>query len=263
MDKQVWDLRENVRYLSILLLVVLYIISPSAMTFTLLAYWVFILLVMGNIRRLPYNNRLAYFFRMTLYFLPFSIPFILFAQRDIMPDPLILNAPLILFCFVAVVVFLVWLCINWKSIRLSLSDEMIAEAPKESKFVFSLRAYTTIGAAVCEELFFRSFILSIDAPIYLIMPVSVLCFMLSHYLLPWGNRAFSNKDHFYQIVFGVVSGFLFLASGSVVPSILLHLLLNTPTILMIVRRYERHYVRKGYFDGLVERNKQVIEDLEI
>ena len=217
MNSDFWRLRENVRYLSILTLVVLCALNPNTMTFAFLIFWILMIMILGNVRRLSSNNKVAYFFRMTLYFLPYTLPFALFVRNDALFN---INSILFLYCSFAIMLFLIWLRINWKFIKLSLSDEIIVGISKESKYTLYLRMYTTVGAAICEELFFRGFILSIDAPIYFTLPVSVFFFMLSHYMLPWGEVSFTRRDHLYQITFGLVSGVLFLLSGSIIPSIL-------------------------------------------
>lgn len=252
-DAHVWTLRENVRYISILLLALLYIILETRLMLALLLSWIVYILILGNIRHLSRDNKLTFFLRTTLYFFPYMLPALFLISLEIKFTIQVLR-----YCFLAIGIFLVWLCINFKPIRISLSDVVIANTSKESKYVLFLRKYNLIGAAICEEFFFRGFILSLDAPITVLVPTSVLLFVLSHYILPWG-RAFTNKDYVNQLVFGLISAAIFIFSGSILPCILLHLLFNSPTIIGAIRCYDRHYLRKKYFDKLILEKKRYIE----
>jgi len=182
---------------------------------------------------------------MTLYFLPFALPTLIFLNIKVE-----INAQTLIYCAVSVIAFCVWLLINFKSIKLTLSDLVIANAPKENKYVMLLRAYNAVGSTVCEELFFRSFMLSLGIPFWITILLSTVYFMLSHYTVPWGAQ-FSIGDIINQLIFGTISAFLFLLSGSILPSIVLHLLLNSPTFARMVRVYNRHYVRATYYDKLL------------
>ncbi|MCL2717465.1 MAG: CPBP family intramembrane metalloprotease [Lachnospiraceae bacterium] len=257
MNNHTWKLRENIRYGSILFLGLLHVFFENKLTLILLLSWVFLILIMGNVRRLSYTNKLTYFLRMTLYFLPYILPPLLF-----LPLIIRLNITVLLYCFLAVAVFIFWLLINLKAIKISLSDGVIAISLQESKYVHFLRIYNSIGAAVCEEFFFRGFILSIDGiPIGILIGVSTFFFMLSHFLLPWGE-GFTKKDCANQLVFGIISATLFILSGSILPSILMHLLFNCPSIITTIRSYERHYMKKDYFDKLLM-EQSVYDELEI
>jgi len=245
--------RENVRCLSILLLAILGLLNPGKLQFLLLLSWISINLIVGNVRHLPYNNKLTYFVRMTLYFLPFALLPIIFGEISLK-----LNVSILLFSTVAIVVFCVWFLINYKSIRLMLSSAVIANTQKESRYVIALRIYNAIGSTISEELFFRAFILSIPLPLWITIPISTIYFMLSHYIVPWGDR-FSRSDIVNQLIFGLISSVLFVLSGSIIPSIVLHLLLNYPTLDRMVRVYVRHYIRTAWYDKLLSKKDRFDE----
>ena len=251
-----WILNENIRYFSILILIFLYICTNDKLALVFLVSWDIFILLTGNIRHLSVDNRLTYTIRMTLYFLPYALPKVLFV-----PILFEVNSQVLIYCVVAVSVFCTWLLLNLKVFKISLSDSVIAATAKEPKYTLFLRIYTTIGAAITEELFFRSFILSINAPIIILVIISSLYFMLSHYILPW-RQVFTRRDHINQIFFGCINSILFILSGSILPSILLHLLVNLITVLKIARIYDRHYIRIDYFNSLMEKNVK-LEELEI
>lgn len=245
MSNDTLSIRENIRHLSILILAIVAMVFPGRLQFVLLLSWIGIILVDGNVRHLQFDNNLMRFVRMTLYFLPFALPTLIFLKINIE-----LNAKTLIFCVVSVVVFFIWLTINFKSIRVALSDVIIANTPKESRYILFLKGYNAVGATICEELFFRGFILSLDLPLWIAIPISSVYFMLSHYIVPWG-ATFSRSDHLNQLVFGAISVALFILSGSILPSIVLHLLLNLPTLAKIVHVFIRHYVRKAHYDKLL------------
>jgi len=192
---------------------------------------------------------------MTFYFLPYLLPTTFF-----IPIYIKINSIVVICCGIAIVFFCAWLRINLKVIKVSLSDEIIAIAPRESKYTYILRIYNTLGSSICEEIYFRSFLIQSlnETPIAMRIVVSVLCFMLSHYILPWGKN-FTRKDYINQAIFGAVNAILFIISDSIVPCILLHLLANSPTVAETVRCYGRHYLRKAHFDDLLIQNNSYDE----
>jgi len=161
--------------------------------------------------------------------------------------------------------FLIWFLINYKTLKISLSDDAIIYSRKETKYVYCLRIYNSVGAAICEELFFRGFILSLEAPMILLIGFSSLFFMLSHYILPWSDSygVFTKMDYFYQFIFGLASSVLMILSGSLWPSILLHLLLNTPSIIRVIRSYDRYYIRGNYFESILQEDVSSYKELDI
>ena len=146
-------------------------------------------------------------------------------------------------------------------LKLLISKEIAANSEKETKYRIFLRVYNLAGAAVCEELFFRGFILTIDAPIIILIFTSTILFMINHYILPWGSR-FSKSDLITQLLIGFASTILFIYSGSILPCIFLHLLMNTPEIIKNLRCFQRHYIRKEYYDKLIK-EKNTYAELEI
>ena len=78
MNSHTWPLRENVRYLSVLMLCVLCLVFDSRQLLFLLASWISLIVIFGNVRHLPHSSGLLYALRMTLYFLPYALPAVIF-----------------------------------------------------------------------------------------------------------------------------------------------------------------------------------------
>ena len=242
MNSHTWPLRENVRYLSVLMLCVLCLVFDSRQLLFLLASWISLIVIFGNVRHLPHSSGLLYALRMTLYFLPYALPAVIFLTSGFT-----FNARAAIGCAASLLLYGVWVKVNYRALRVLLSKDAAASAPKEPKLRIILMIYNSAGASVCEELFFRAFIFSIDIPVFALVPVSAALFVASHYMLPWGGR-FTRSDHLNQLLTGLACSLIFIYSGSVIPCVLLHTLMNTPTILMYARRFDRHYLRKEYYD---------------
>jgi len=194
---------------------------------------------------------------MTFYFLPHAIPTLIFIKINFIFDNIVL-----LSFTICIIIFVIWILFNYKSLKISLSKEVIAMSRKENKYTIFLGIYNSIGAAVSEELFFRKFILSIpDVSLILLIFVSILFFVINHYMLPWSS-SFKTKDYINQAIFATISSLIFVYSGSILPSIFLHILFNIPSILFNIKCFDRHYIRKNYFDDILEK-KNNYNELEI
>ncbi|MBD8917664.1 MAG: CPBP family intramembrane metalloprotease [Lachnospiraceae bacterium] len=238
--------RENARIISIVVLLALSVGYNELMYLGIL--WGLYLLLFGNIKRIPRdNNKIAYMMRMTLYFLPYAMPALLTRKISIS-----MNRDVFAGIVVAIILYVAWLFWNRKGIMLILSDQMIAYSDKESKFNFFMKIYSIFGAAISEEIFFRLFVLTLSAPFYILTPISIIYFFLSHILLPWGN-AFTKRDHINQILIGSINVILFYGCNSVIPGIVLHLLINFIKIIMYVKLIDRHYWRPKKYELLIER----------
>lgn len=234
--------KESVKLLSILILALLFLIVPSAENVNSVIWWCLVLLLLGNIRKLNNRNKISYFCRMSLYFLPYSFPII-------MEGKILLNLGNRTYIAIglAFLCFFVWLFVNYRSIQLMLSKHVIIEAYKESGYQIFLRIYNFIGAAISEELYFRQYILSLKNPLFINCLISIIYFILAHWLLPW-SRKYSKRDFLNQGLIGTVNVFLFIWSKSVIPCIILHLLVNSPNIIRLIKIYDRYYLRPTRYD---------------
>lgn len=240
----VW--RENARIISIVVLMALSVRYKELIYLGVL--WGLYLLLFGNIKRIPRdNNKMVYMIRMTLYFLPYAMPALFTCKIS-----LSMNKDIFIGTVIAVIFYIAWVFWNRKGIMLILSDQMIAYSDKESRFNIVMKIYTMFGTAISEELFFRLFVLTLSAPFYILAPISIIYFFLSHLLLPWGN-AFTKRDHINQILIGSVNVVLFYSCNSAIPGIVLHLMINFIKIIMYVKLIDRHFCRPEKYELLIER----------
>lgn len=244
-ENQIISKKNSIKILSILLLIIFEKINLMSYISYLAFWWCVILVIMGNIRRLSYVNKMIYFVRMTLYFVIFALPSII--EKKIAFD---INNRITFSLILVIIFFCIWLSFNLKSIKLVLSKQLIAESHKESRYVIILRIYNLLGAAICEEVFFRQYILSEGYPILIVCCISIIYFILSHWLLPWSNR-FTKTDFFNQAIFSTMNVFIYIYSESILPCILLHIMMNSINIAKLVRTYDRHYRNVKKYDKLL------------
>lgn len=208
----------------------------------ILFYWVLTILIIGNVRRLfykPYENYL-FVIRRSLYVIPFFLPLFKEAKLDF------LNTAS--GSWVALGILLGISCIlpKWKDWRIALSKDFIPFNTYQSSWK---RVYIIIilcAVPFAEEYFFRYFIIE-TAPssrIALNIFLSAFLFFLSHYGTKWSSSSFSIYDFLIQFVFGLLSALLFVFSHSLIPSILAHLIYNSPHVinnmLNILNNFKTH-----------------------
>lgn len=218
-------------------------------------WWLIIVGIIGNIRRLPYTNNVAYFIRMTCYFIVYYIPF-LFIRDKVLIGVKFTNRVLVAFLFVLMAAFLMFL-IERKEYRIWFSEYAVASLSYKTKYQIILTIYNLIGAVICEEIFFRGYIITMFSRVELKIIISALYFSLSHYLVPW-SEGFRKSDYIKQIIMGVVNALLYIYTQSIIPCILMHLVCNFASILLEFKRYERHFLKKSMYDKVLQEN---IEEL--
>lgn len=263
-EHRVLSNRENARLAILLFLTSLYFIYPTRQILLISALWAFIQICIGNAKRIPKKPFGLYIIRMSMYFLPYVVPNLVMGKIGENAVNAIANKGIILWCIgAALVTYIIWLSCNFKSIRILTSREYITGLKYIDKRNIALRLYTLIGAAICEETFFRGCILSVCAPIYLLYPLSISLFILAHWALPWGGM-YSKKDLITELFVGVVNGGLYWLSHSILPGIILHLLINCTTNMDLLLQYDRWYLRKGYYDiKEKELEQRIDEELEL
>lgn len=189
-------------------------------------FWELILLVLGNTRRIPKSNQITYFFRMTIYFTIFLIPAVL-AQNRVLNG---LNGQ----WWVVLVAMLVGAAVfaaEYSKTKLVIVGEMLFADSKEEDFARVLIIYNLIGAAICEEYFFRYYLIGDRYFNWIYMLISAIMFLLYHASLPWGDK-YRFVDYAKQFGAGIVSAALYSFSRSLIPCIIFHLLCNSSEIFV-------------------------------
>lgn len=239
------------RFISIIGLITLSLFLHNEDMLKVCFYWVLILLLEGNIKRLPPINIIPYFIRMTMYFVIYGIPsFVEYIVGDkVIRKPN--NSLVIIGCIVALFAFGAWLFLNRKILKVYFSKESIANTVYFEKHVLVLHIYNNIGAAFFEELFFRKYLLSVNISILIMLPISIILFFLSHWCLPWG-ASFTKRDTANQLFLAIVNGVLFLLTQSIIPCILLHLSLNMIQVVRLFLQLDRWHIRKSEYDKHLE-----------
>ncbi len=99
---------------------------------------------------------------------------------------------------------------------------------------------TNIYIIICEEIFYRYFIIS-----YLSMyiggysiVVSTLGFVFSHFINRWANVVFGIRSYFYQFMIGMVTGAVFYYTRSIWACIIAHLIFNSSEFIVFYKCYK-------------------------
>lgn len=243
--------RANLSYATIIVTVVLNNYISNKQTFIFALSWILLILLMGNITRLKKTNRLLYIIRMILYFFPFSFPYFI-CLVDYTPNTRELNISILLVLFLAISYFL----IQKKKFRLLFSDINVASLRKYDITRNIMLIINTIGAAICEELYFRAFIIqTLSFNYYLAIVVSVIFFVTSHYMMGWNNY-FKYKDYIAQSIVSIISGTVFCYCQSVIPCILLHIIYNCPQVILELLRFKRFFINPQFYDKLLYENEK-------
>ena len=243
-----WTKRENLRFLSFASLIALSLLIRSWEMVRICLYWIIILFVEGNIKRITPRSKMLYFIRITLYFGIYGIPVFIYSIREeeniiVIQD----KKSIMLGVVIAFSVFLIWSFMNMRALRLLLSKESVANTKYVDRHVIIFQIYNLIGAAFFEELFFRKYLLSTDISPIIMLPCSTILFFLSHYSLPWGD-SFGKKDMITQIGIGMCNGAIFLITKSAIPCILSHLCVNSVQIALLSLQFDRWHIRRQQYD---------------
>ena len=235
-NNNVFSLNETLLWITVLAMTALSVWADRKFG-VVFFFLVIIILVNGNAKRI-YSVKFhgaVLFLRRSCYVFPLFLPLLLpgfglSAISDLRFLPLGLIGGIL------------FLAPKQKEYRLMLSRDFIimGGGPKTKTDGFT-SIYMQAGAAAGEEVFFRGFIIgylyvngSLAFSLFLVALSSILFFM-NHFGLKWG-ASFSLYDCVIQIAFGAVSGALFIFSGSILPGVIMHLIYNSPHIVLEVKK---------------------------
>lgn len=119
--------------------------------------------------------------------------------------------------------------------------EIIGKLPTYKVFgnIFSL-----IIGAICEEIFFKSLLIGImgkNLGIFSIFFSSYL-FFLHHYVTTKFEK-FSKKDFIFQIIYSLITGFIYFFTSDLVLCAIVHIIYNLPLVIFNIKRSKIYVVQ--------------------
>lgn len=205
----------------------------------ILIFWVGIIISVGNAKRFFSEKYfiVSIIFRRSIYIIPFFLPLIIDS------NPTIIVNNLLWWCLLGCTIGILLILPKMNEWRLVLSKDMIEITVRKEKIEYYTQIMILIGAAIGEEIFFRNFIIGYvdNTPYILSILLSCGLFFLNHFGVKW-NSSFSLYDYTIQIIFGLVSSILFISSKSILPSIIVHIIYNSPLVLLSIKSYVFHYI---------------------
>lgn len=244
-ERKYYNLRNNVILISVIVSILL---GRVVKDFNFPLTWVLNLLILGNIRRLKSSQLIQSFIRITFYFLHLAIFSLLLYSKYLQLEMQVNYLSLIILSLI----ILIHIYINFRIFLFTMSDNYIAALPvKYSKSHIILLIYNYIGAAICEELYFRMTIISLfsELGIYSIL-ISAVYFFLFHYTVEWGNQ-FKVRDSILQLLMGAIFALIYYLSKDIKLVMVGHLLYNIPHIYIMLKLYHRDYINPNYYQQLL------------
>lgn len=238
--------KQNIIYISIIVMILIYGTIP-ALT------WIIIILTMGNIRRISSKNLTLYWIRMSGYFLIYLIPIFIDQYKmnlyiDFERGKLAILGSIIL----GIIIFFA----DYQKGKVMYSAIGMATLSYLPRYKIIFMIYNSIGAAICEEVYFRGYLLMDHTFIWGKLIISPLIFVLAHYSLSW-SEYFSKKDFVRQFIIGFINSALFFYGESILPCIILHLACNGNWILIEIKRYWRFYIEPEKYDSLLKNDSKI------
>lgn len=235
----IMTINESLQWISIITLSVLSYFRGYKFTLILI-FWVVDILITGNARRI-YSEKYKNIFmaiRRSIYPITMILPML----AGVKVSWLLSSLNWVLWVIIGTCVGIVFILTKYSDWRLLLSYDMISFSCIKSQFDYITMAIITFGNAICEEYFFRNFIITYTMQTIGIFSIilSLFLFFLHHFGVKWAD-SFDKYDFIIQLLFGLISGILFYISKSIIPSLCAHLTYNMPRILLNIRSYIYFY----------------------
>lgn len=182
----------------------------------------------------------AVYVRRSLYFLPYIISLYWFNSQLLAIE--IYTFKSMSACVLAFLLAILLYIPQMKKIRIYfLKDFNRLLGPRSNQEVI-LDVYSSLMSAIFQEIFYKCCIVHVlmmtGSPIYAIN-IAALLFLAEHYFHFASGIKFNWKDYATQFLMSGLGGWLYLYSGMVLPSIIMHLTYNSPrTISYMVRNYQ-------------------------
>lgn len=237
-----FNVSENSMWICILFISIFSHLLNSKFTLLIL-FWLIIVIINGNTQRIYFEkyNSFSMFIRRSLYIIPLYLPLLLHFKINIITNNILI------WSIIGLVIGFLFIAPKIKIWMILLSKENIELTNKQIIMNYITQWLMYSIGSIGEEIFFRAYIIgyvSFEYPILAIF-LSTFTFFLNHFSFNWGNK-FSFYDYIIQIFFGCISSCLFLITGSILPSIIVHLTYNSPHIIMSFNEYKYHYHNKSF-----------------
>lgn len=242
MNENYISIRENVRLMS---LSIGFFLSTIVDNYYFALTWILHLLVILNIRRIGGKNVLTYFIRVSGYFMHLGMFSLLYNRVKIVNDKIGISL------IIMVISLIIYFYSHFNEFRIKLSIFNISRMTiKYSKSKYLTLMYNQVGAAICEELYFRFLIIELFEKLnYFSILISAVYFVLFHYTLNWGSK-FKIREYMEQFIIGLILSTIYYLSKNIFLPILMHSLINFPILYLMARLYHRDYINpKFYIDS--------------
>lgn len=130
------------------------------------------------------------------------------------------------------------LIIRLPEIRLNLAADMIAIFPPLSRSEKLRDIYHFLMSAIGQEYYYRGVVITLFSSLCGIWAIGIaaLLFIIEHYVQDNSVADWDWKDYSLQTMLSLGSGMIYYFTGSLVGSILAHIVYNTPGIMHVMRR---------------------------
>lgn len=212
-------------------------ISKRYIVFLIL--WSIIIIINGNVKKI-YSEKyrvITIIIKRTLYVVPLLLPLLLHVEINI------ISKYMILWGSIGTCIGFIFLTPKIKVWKMLLDEEFICCTKKKMRIHYITSCFMYLFGAIAEEIFFRGFIIEYVCDRHYIIGIflSTIVFFMNHFYLKWREQ-FSKYDYIVQCLFGFVSSCVFLYSGCIISSIMMHITYNMPHIIKLFKEYQYHYL---------------------
>ena len=224
--------------LTLLLLSVIGTLGFGQYLFRVLFSFLLLVVVITFLPLLRQKINYSYWLQVILFGLPMLLPSFLFQTKVI--SFAVANLKIFVIFLLSLISLVVTLfLLHCKDYEMKLSSPILnLNITKREAF---LTVLTMLYSIFAEEMYFRFFILGElqECNYYfkiLVLIFSSFIFVSAHYLNRWATTMFTYRNYVSQFILSMLSGNIFLMTGSLFYPLLLHITYNLPEIFLIFKR---------------------------
>lgn len=173
--------------------------------------------------------RASYKIKTLIYYAIFSIPSLYYGLPSFT-----LNVH-IKYYIGAIIISLLFIILQYKEYKPYFNKELYSFLPSISKPQYVISSTSLIISPLVEELLYRANLPS--SYILIECLFSGILFSFAHYINPSTREQFTYKNYVTLLILGIVWYLSYKLSGSIMPSIIGHLLYNTPALIILNIKY--------------------------